>query len=212
MTQGLSPTCRKLRKWDVRKPTTKTPKIGKNVPLVCMSATDYTLSHSETVSAEALRSPRRARGICSIAVGCGPSAGRIFALCNDSRIHTYNASGAAEAPLDIPQEDRIYSHRHMATSSFYLRISVSPCGRWLAGGGAGGSAFLFDLAARGSHIQGVELKGQDGEITGVDWADNVLATCADDGTVRVWRPDVEKYHMCLGNPEEAQLDWAWGRR
>lgn len=146
-----------------------------------------------------------------MAIGHGPSAGQIFTLCNDSRIHTYNAWGAAGAPLDILQKDNIYSHRHLATNSFYLRVSVSPCGRWLAAGGASGSAFLFDIATRGLGVQGIELKGQDGEISGVDWTDNALATCADDGTVRVWRPDIERYHRCQDEPELAKADWVWGR-
>ena len=81
----------------------------------------------------------------------------------------------------------------MSTNSFYVRASVSPCERWLATGGTSGSAFLFDVGANRDDklvTEGVELRGQEGEVGAVDWASDSLVTCADDGTVRIWRPDI----------------------
>lgn len=75
--------------------------------------------------------------------------------------------------------------------------------------------FLYDVsnAARpmGPHAAavGVELRGQAGEVGAVDWADGMLASCADDGTVRVWRPDIDAYRRCLQDVDEAKWDWAW---
>lgn len=110
----------------------------------------------------------------------------------------------------------------MQTNSFYVRAATSPCGRWLAtGGAAAGSAFLYDVsnASRASafsspsmyegHSKGVQLRGQTGDVVAVDWADGMLATCADDGTVRVWRPDGDTYRKCVKDPEESKWDWAW---
>jgi len=73
---------------------------------------------------------------------------------------------------------------------------------------------LFDVsnAYRPSHARegaGVGFKGQVGEVGAVDWAQGMLATCADDGTVRVWRPDVEVYNHCVEKPEESKWDWSW---
>lgn len=68
---------------------------------------------------------------------------------------------------------------------------------------------MFDVSQI-TEKQGVELKGQDGEVSGVDWADSTLATCADDGTVRVWRPDIENHHECSDNPVLAS-EWAWAK-
>lgn len=169
---------------------------------------------SKLPSADLLFSPRRARGIISLAIGNGPSAGRVFALGNDSRIHTYNTSGAGSIPLGIPQPDIVYSHRHMHTNSFYVRTAVSPCGRWLAAGGSSGSAFLFDATVSAedrSPYQGIELSGQKGEVGAIDWADEMLASCADDGTVRIWRPDAKRLQQCKEDEEEAKWDWCWGR-
>lgn len=55
----------------------------------------------------------------------------------------------------------------------------------------------------------VELRGQTGEVGAVDWADGSLASCADDGTVRVWRPDIEVARRCEEDPESAKWDWMW---
>jgi len=94
-------------------------------------------------------------------------------------------------------------------------MAVSPCGRWLASGNGGrdGSCLLFDVASAGRPFAqpeaGIELKGQIGEVGAVDWAEGMLATCADDGTVRVWRPDIETYTSCVRSPEEGKWDWSW---
>ena len=143
----------------------------------------------------------------------GPSSGLIFGLGADSRVHVYDALSLN--PLHVG-----YSHRSMQTNSFYVGLSLSHCGRWLATGGAvgdstQGSVFLFDVGnatrqTNPAHIQeGVQLKSQQGEVGAVDWADNMLASCADDGTVRVWRPDVEIYRECIRDPEESRWDWSW---
>ncbi|OBZ76265.1 Denticleless A [Grifola frondosa] len=107
-----------------------------------------------------------------------------------------------------------HTHAQMQTNSFYVHLASSPCGRWLASGSAGdGRAFLFDVASTASagrakegynwgELEGVELRGQTGEVGALDWADGMLATCADDGTVRVWRPDVDVYRECEKDEKE----------
>ena len=55
----------------------------------------------------------------------------------------------------------------------------------------------------------MELRGQTGEVGAMDWADGMLATCADDGTVRVWRPDVDVARQCAEDPEEMKWSWSW---
>ena len=89
---------------------------------------------------------------------------------------------------------------------------------------ANGSVFLFDISAdakeRGAmmrceghsmagRFEGVELHGQRGEVGAVDWAEGMLATCADNGTVRIWRPDVETSRKCQDEPEEMKWNWSW---
>ncbi|KAG6911732.1 hypothetical protein DXG01_007982 [Tephrocybe rancida] len=187
-----------IKHWDLRVQGTKTkravkPKLPTNV---CSSPSDPTLNGS-----------RRPRGIVKLAAGTGPTTGLVFGLGADSRIHVYDIQSLN--PLTTG-----YLHENMQTNSFYVGLTLSPCGRWLAAGGGAsgsdtqGSAFLFDVgdAIRPSSPlcsqAGIQLKSQQGEVGAVDWAADTLATCADDGTVRAWRPDIGTYRKCMQAPEE----------
>jgi len=168
--------------------------------------------YSSPIDPTTLHGSRRSRGIVKLTAGTGATAGLVFGLGADSRIHTYSLPS-----LETMQTG--YVHEKMQTNSFYVGMSLSPCGRWLATGSGGsgtdkqGSAFLFDVgdAARPwlPTQDGVQLTGQQGEVGAVDWAEDVLASCADDGTVRVWRPDIENYRMCVERPEASRWDWSW---
>ena len=164
--------------------------------------------YSSPIDPTTLCGSRRPRGIISLASGSGPSAGLIFALGTDSRVHTYDLPS-------LTARSTVYKHDNLQANSFYVGLSVSPCGRWLASGGSGkkGSTFLFDVenASRTGSVsqQGLELKWQTSEVGAVDWAQDMLATCIDDGTVRVWRPDLETYLDCIENPEERRWNWTW---
>ncbi|KAL1740215.1 WD40-repeat-containing domain protein [Schizophyllum fasciatum] len=191
-----------LRYWDLRDPKparrTKRAKAFEISEPLSMSSVDPTISHGA----------RRPRGIASIASGHGPTASLLFALGLDSRIHTYSANTLDPLPFSC-------AHDRMQTNNFYLGLDLSPCGRWLASGSTGGQgrAFLYDVANAGRPRRvltaGVELKGQSGDVGAVSWARDSLATCADDGTVRVWRPDVERHRQCQANPADAQWLWSW---
>ncbi|KAG6903357.1 hypothetical protein C0995_013110 [Termitomyces sp. Mi166 len=194
-----------IKHWDLRLPTKGRgcvkPKPPENL---YSSGNDPTTLHGS----------RRPRGIVRLTPGTGLSSGLVFGLGADSRVHVYDALSLNPLPVG-------YSHRNMQTNSFYVGLTLSPCGRWLAtGSGAGGnstqgSAFLFDVGnatrqTNPAYLQeAVQLKSQQGEVGAVDWAENMLASCADDGTVRVWRPDVEIYRECITNPENSRWDWSW---
>ena len=197
----LTQATRVLRYWDIRLPT-KAEKVrspnSKSSPVMC-SPIDPTTLHGS----------RRPRGIVSLAKGTGPTEGLIFGLGADCRVHTYSL------PSLVAQKTQ-YTHENLQSNSFYVGLALSPGGEWLATGSTGkqGSCFLFDAKAAARPWvappgPGFELRAQLGEVGGVDWADDTLATCADDGTVRVWRPDVETYRSCQEKPEEKAWDWSW---
>lgn len=156
---------------------------------------------------------KRPRGIISLVQGSGPTSGLVFGLGHDSKIHTYSLPALTAQPTGLSEET-------MHTSSFYVGLALSPCGSWLACGANNprSSNFLFEVSGTGrlgtsNHGQrAVQLHGQGGEMGAVDWADGCLATCADDGTVRVWRPDIEAYRQCMENLDEAQWDWCWSKQ
>ncbi|KAG7449441.1 WD40 repeat-like protein [Guyanagaster necrorhizus] len=187
-----------LRCWDVRSLTSskKILKYKLHKPLF-VSTEDPTIFHGS----------RRPRGIISLAEGSGPTAGLLFGLGADSRVHTYTRSSL------LPMSNS-YAHERMQTNSFYITLAMSPCGRWLSSGSTGrGSAFLYDVHSAWQPFameeKGVELQGQQGDIGGVAWCSDGLVTGADDGTVRVWRPDVDAYHHCLEHPDEKRWHWSW---
>ncbi|KAJ6539092.1 WD40-repeat-containing domain protein [Mycena capillaripes] len=185
-----------LRCWDVRLAKRSKSTKGKEPACLISSPLDPTVSQGSL----------RPRGIISLVDGTGPTAGLVFALGADSRIHTYGRDSLAAL-------GNTYTHENLQTN-FYVKLAASPCGRWLASGGAGisGSSFMFDVsnAARASSRQtGIELKGHSGDAGGVDWGFDILSTCWDDGMVRVWRPEIETYRACVENPEDKRWDWCW---
>jgi len=181
-----------LRLWDLRQATPaskakKSPKKRAAIQPAAMSSFDPTT----------VEGSRRARGLASIVSGTGPTYGLLFGLGVDSRVHTY----AASTLLPLSPKGT-FKHPNMNTNSFWVRLAISPDGRSIVSGssvtGKGASAFLFDVSQTVmatpsilSDTAGVELHGQKGEVGGVDWAQDMLATCTDDGTVRVWRFDPE---------------------
>ena len=222
-----------LRLWDLRyinpKPARRRSSVVKSTQKSSQTlATPLSMSSADPTT---YLQTRRPRGITSLAEaspnGTMPSAsaGLLFALSTDSRIHTFDArtlaplsgSSASDADGDA-HAPWTFGHPDLHVRSFYPRMSVSPCGRWLAcGGSQGGSVFLFDTAGGkmgGKACRGVQLTGQKGEVGAVDWAtpDVGLATCADDGTVRVWREDLDRYQQCCEEPEEMKWNWCWSVR
>ncbi|KAI6164951.1 WD40-repeat-containing domain protein [Pisolithus thermaeus] len=191
-----------LNMWDLRQPQTSATgkRTKKHVPAApaCTSPTDPTMLHGA----------RRARGLMTLCAGSGPTSGLLFALGADNYIHAYDSSSL------IPVES--ITHPKML-SSFYVRLASSPCGRWLASGctAKSGSVFLYDVSNIGRlsstmpPTAAVELRGQTGEVGAVDWATNMIASCADDKTVRVWRPDLGVYQDCIAHPEERAWEWSW---
>ncbi|KAH9007055.1 WD40 repeat-like protein [Lactarius hatsudake] len=196
-----------LRLWDLRQPISAPRAKGQKRPVqpATMSAFDPTITEGA----------RRARGLASVAVGTGPTTGLLFGLGVDSRVHTY----AASTLLPLSQKGT-FKHPSMHTNSFWVRLALSPDGKSLVSGSSGtdkgASAFLFDVSQTALAAPpilpdsgGIELPGQKGEVGGVDWAHDMLATCSDDGTVRVWRRDPEIRQQCDLNAD-ARWEWTWG--
>ncbi|EMD41110.1 hypothetical protein CERSUDRAFT_80754 [Gelatoporia subvermispora B] len=202
-----------LRLWDLRNLSTSSRTTAKALkaaqqPLLTSPSDPTTLSGA-----------RRARGITALTAGHGPSSGLLFARSADARVFTYAASTLAPLPGLAGPRDAVPEPPPPAQStSFYVRLATSPCGRWLASGSAHGRAYLFDVstagsvAARGAEgcvAAGIEVRGQNGELSALDWAEGALATCADDGTVRVWRPNVEAHRRCVEDSQEERWNWSW---
>ena len=203
----LTNSNRVLREWDVRLPSLKSKLPKRQTRPVQMTPLDPTVEFDSSSS-------RRARGITSLSVGTGPTEGLLFALANDSNIHTISADTLT------PISTSTFSHETMLTNSFYVKSAISPCGRWIVAGSSDRKAFLYDVsnASRNFEISpwegkcGVVELGQNRcEVGAVDWGHNIFAACFD-RAVRVWRPDIETRKLCERDPEEQKWNWSWATR
>lgn len=77
-----------------------------------------------------------------------------------------------------------FSAPALLSSSFYVRLALSPCGRFLAAGSSGlsGSTSIFDVSAPSARRiygdtrdAGVVLNGHTAEVGAVDWAHDTVS-------------------------------------
>lgn len=78
-----------------------------------------------------------------------------------------------------------FSSPTMCSSTFYIRLAISPDGRYLAAGSSslGWQTSIWDLQAHSARtVYGetkkatVALKGHGHEVGGIDWADGVVSS------------------------------------
>ena len=130
-------------------------------------------SADETLDRTADRG-KRSRGIISLV----EAQGKIYALCNDARIHSH---AIAHPALALPT---FYTHPNLTASSFYLKLAVSPCEGYLACGTTGGRFAMWgierDFLARWDEARSVAVDGVQGvesgfgghtrQVGAIDWA------------------------------------------
>ena len=80
-----------------------------------------------------------------------------------------------------------------AATSFYVKVAFAPDGSHVASGSCDKMVYIWQVDRPGDGPYALE--GHGGEVTGLDWASGDfgrMASCADDGSLRVWavrRPD-----------------------
>lgn len=141
-----------------------------------------------------------------------PVNGDVYALCGDSRIHVLRPSAAltrhhpiwSSGALNAFTEEEIYdeavqpatySDPSMLISNFYIRLSLSPDGRYLAAGSCKGGLMTWDTQERGPDVDGradgsrtvakklgmgveigmSEVGGKDREVCAVDWGKDIVS-------------------------------------
>ena len=159
--------------------------------------------------AQAERGITRSRGVTAMAVS--PDGSRLLAAYADSTVRRPLQRCVALVPPVLkraaprrPQMCMFDSARpsigptaqfggHAATS-FYVKVAFAPDGTHVASGSCDRRVYVWqaDRPCDGPYT----LEGHGGEVTGLDWAAGDfgrMASCADDGSLRVWsvrRPDV----------------------
>lgn len=148
--------------------------------------TDARMVESVTPSVEArldaAQGKRRRHGIASIDLDV--SGSKLLASSTDSSIYIYNTN-----QLNLGHSRVLRGH---TATSFYVRASFSPCGRFVASGSADTKGYVWDLERVGE--EGIrpmlQLDGhRGGEVSVVEWCKTdsfKMATCGDDTTTKVW--------------------------
>jgi hypothetical protein len=98
-----------------------------------------------------------------------------------------------------PDAGSLAAFRGHDASTFYTKVAMSPDGSHIASASADHQVYVWNchpdaashVAATGSVLPCAVLAGHGGDVTGVDWCHSdsqwgQLASCADDGTIRVW--------------------------
>jgi len=179
-----------LKAWDLRAKSSK-----RNKPMPLYSSDDITLESSG-----------RARGIVSVALD--EQGEWAWALATDGSIYTYLALSLSTPSPDLP----ILSHPNLSSASFYVRLALSPCGKYLASGSSNGEVYTWAVDDTPTSVP-VELVGHERgkEVGALDWGFDTLATASDDHTVRIWRPDPIVSRLVWEESDEGrQAQWAWG--
>lgn len=94
------------------------------------------------------------------AMALSPDGVSLFAVSSDNHIYMYNTT-ALGGPIQS------FGGSGFACSSYYIKISVSPDGRYVA---AGSSKDLYVWEIARPHKKPFIFQGPEREVTGVDWA------------------------------------------
>ncbi|KAF9428906.1 hypothetical protein BGZ94_000567 [Podila epigama] len=124
---------------------------------------------------------KRAHGLASMALS--PDGSSLYAVSSDNHVYMYNA-------FTLGKPIRRLSGEAFSCSSYYIKISVSPDGDYLA---AGSSKDLYVWEVNRPQEKPLIFEGPEKEVSGVDWAKDIgngtqVSACSDDATVRTWRP------------------------
>jgi denticleless len=96
-----------------------------------------------------------------------------------------------------PERGPLARYGGHAAHSFYVKVAFSPDGTHVASGSCDKRVYIWqaDRPQDGPYA----LDGHNGEVTGVDWSAGDfgrLASCADDGSLRIWSIAHERARGC----------------
>ncbi|WVF66701.1 hypothetical protein IAT40_001443 [Kwoniella sp. CBS 6097] len=174
---------------------------------------------------------RRARSINALCES--PTTGDLYALCGDSKIHSLRPSYALYAnanneecsspstPNTTSREAiglRTYTDPNLLVSSFYIRLAISPDGRYLSSGSCRGGVMTWDTKSpTGRDDQATRLgmgmggvvwpEGKEREVCAVDWGKDMLAASSDDLATRIWRSNRDAARWLKQDPAAASQEW-----
>ncbi|XP_043505675.1 protein lethal(2)denticleless isoform X2 [Polistes fuscatus] len=109
-----------------------------------------------------------------------PARIKLYASCMDNVIYAYNITSYDEYPIA-----RFYGHQN---STYYVKTSLSPDGKYLISGSSDEIAYIWHTKRSGEPI--VKLTGHTEEVTCIAWCavgETKIVTCSDDSCHMVWK-------------------------
>lgn len=139
----------------------------------------------------------RARGTSSLSLD--PDGTRLYSACADNSVYVHNALrlGSPIARLTAPE---------FSCNNFSITTSMHPQGQYLAAGSSSGLVVIWELDRFGNNSskRRAVLSGHMKETGSVAWYPGQertqLATCGDDGLLRIWDLDGEMSEQGRGDP------------
>jgi denticleless len=125
---------------------------------------------------------RRARSINALVES--PTTGDLFAMCGDSKIHALRPACARSSDEGIDTQailPRTYTDPNLRVSTFYLRASISPDGKYLACGSTYGGIMAWDINGKTDakgEVKATRLgfgKREDTEVSAIDWGHDMVS-------------------------------------
>lgn len=104
---------------------------------------------------------KRSHGLVSMALS--PDGSALYAVSSDNHVYMYNATNLG-SPI------RRFSGENFSCSSYYIKISVSPDGDYVA---TGSSKDLYVWEVNRPEEQPLVFEGPEKEVSGVDWAKDI---------------------------------------
>ncbi|KAG0150762.1 hypothetical protein CROQUDRAFT_87597 [Cronartium quercuum f. sp. fusiforme G11] len=161
-----------VKLWDIRK---KTPYSSKIHPVPAEQSADQNVHELSSV---------RPHGISSLTLSS--DGARLYSLGTDSIIRTHDTLYLSRDPSSqLPH----FTHPSLIATSLYIKLSISNCDKLLACGSSRGEIFLWDVSSDSSSEYAVLEDAHQKEICGLEFWDQGLASCGDDGAIRLWSWD-----------------------
>ena len=186
-----------VKLWDVRR-------LRKETPAAVMADADpFDDRAREDFWNDAAAPKRRLRafGITSLALAPNGST-RVAASYSDSHIAVFDHNAPSAGP-----KCHLRAPGLSFQTSFYVKTAFSPCGTHLASGSRDGEVYVWH--ADRPRAPPAALAGHAGEVSAVDWSPaefGCLASCADDGTARVWAVDRAAGDRLSGRQTDDETD------
>ncbi|WWC67141.1 uncharacterized protein I206_101048 [Kwoniella pini CBS 10737] len=207
-----------VKLWDLRFPAPTTRSPEPRPTCTAMGSLPDPTIYSTSPS-------RRARSVNALCES--PTTGDLYALCGDSKIHslrpshilnTSNQDGPEAGELDLRESIGIktFTDPNLLVSSFYIRLSISPDGRYLSSGSCKGGVMTWDTLNRNTDKAtrmtlgegGVQWPvGKEREVGAVDWGKDMLAASSDDLATRIWRSNRDAAKWLKDDPIKASEEW-----